>query len=179
LTSVAQRIPTDKSLQVVVFRVGQEEFAVHIDSVREIIAMTTITTIPRAPSFVRGVIDLRGTVIPVIDLRERFQLSPTEETGEKRITVVEMAGQLVGCMVDDVDEVLTLPAGSVQPPPPAAVAIDSDYLLGVARYNERLLILLDLDKVLSEKEQSALSGAATVAALGAGVEEPVPAGAGA
>ncbi len=160
-------VSTSSDLQVVVFRVGSEEFAVSIDSVREIIPMTDITVIPRAPSFVRGVIDLRGTVIPVIDLRERFSLGPAGDDDEKRITVVDMAGQTVGCMVDDVDEVLTLPAGSVQPPPPAAVAIDSDYLLGVARYSERLLILLDLDKVLSETEQTALSGATAVAALGA------------
>lgn len=167
VAGLTERISAESDLQVVVFRVGSEEFAVSIDSVREIIPMTDITVIPRAPTFVRGVIDLRGTVIPVIDLRERFSLGPASESDEKRITVVDMAGQTVGCMVDDVDEVLTLPAGSIQPPPPAAVAIDSDYLLGVARYDDRLLILLDLDKVLTESEQTALAGAEAVAALGA------------
>ncbi|MBD3175662.1 MAG: chemotaxis protein CheW, partial [Armatimonadia bacterium] len=94
-------------MQVVVFEIGEETFAVRIENVREIIPMESITQIPRAPSFIRGVIDLRGMVIPVIDLRERFSLPRGEET-ENRIVVVEMSGQVVGCMVDDVSEVLTL-----------------------------------------------------------------------
>jgi len=158
----------DADMQVVVFRVGDEEFAVSIDTVREIIPVTTITVIPRAPSFVRGVIDLRGSVIPVVDLRERFSLAGAEGADdEKRITVVEMGGQIVGCLGDDVEEVLTLSKGSVQPPPPAAVSIDSEYLLGVARHDDRLLILLDFDKILTEQEQSALAGTAAAGVLAA------------
>ncbi len=162
----------DADLQVVVFRVGDEEFAVSIDTVREIIPVTNITVIPRAPSFVRGVIDLRGSVIPVIDLRERFSLAGAEGAEEeKRITVVEMGGQIVGCLVDDVEEVLTLQKGSIQPPPPAAVSIDSEYLLGVARHDDRLLILLDFDKILTEQEQTALAGTAAAGAIAAKAEE--------
>jgi purine-binding chemotaxis protein CheW len=144
-------------MQVVVFEIGEETFAVRIENVREIIPMESITQIPRAPSFIRGVIDLRGMVIPVIDLRERFSLPRGEET-ENRIVVVEMSGQVVGCMVDDVSEVLTLSGETIQPAPPTTQSIDSEYLLGVARHGDRLFILLDLDKVFSESEREALMG---------------------
>ncbi|MBD3177378.1 MAG: chemotaxis protein CheW [Armatimonadia bacterium] len=157
-TAVVQKATDSK--QVVVFRVAEEEFAVGIDSVREIIPMTEITSIPRAPAFVRGILDLRGMVIPIIDLRERFDLGEAGNEDETRITVVEMAGHVVGCIVDDVEEVLTLPAEAIQPPPATAISVDSEYLLGVARHDGRLLILLDLDRVLSEHQQQALSSVA-------------------
>ncbi len=150
-------------MQLVVFRIGDEEFGVAIAKVQEIIPMTSITQIPRSPDFVKGVLDLRGVVIPVVDLRERFDLPAAEGSAQERIIVVEMADQIVGCIVDQVSEVLTLPAGSVEPPPPAVTSMDSEYLWGVGRFGDRLLLLLDLDKVLSTQEQEALGGVSMAA----------------
>jgi purine-binding chemotaxis protein CheW len=143
-------------LQLVVFDVGCERFGVSIDKVREIIPMQQVTQIPRAPSFVRGVIDLRGLVIPVIDLRERFAMPRGGEGDDKRIIVVEMAGQMVGCTVDEVSEVLTIAAASVEPAPAVTTSAESAYLLGVARHDGRLVVLLDLDRLLDESERHAL-----------------------
>jgi purine-binding chemotaxis protein CheW len=150
--------PQQSDLQLVVFDVGRERFGVSIDKVREIIPMQQITQIPRAPSFVRGVIDLRGLVIPVIDLRERFAMPAGGEGDDKRIIVVEMAGQTVGCTVDEVSEVLTIAAAGVEPAPAVTTSAESAYLLGVARHEGRLVVLLDLDRLLDEGEQSALVG---------------------
>ncbi|MBD3174156.1 MAG: chemotaxis protein CheW [Armatimonadia bacterium] len=149
-----------EDIQLVVFDIGSEEFGVAIDRVREIIPMEQITQVPRTPPFVKGVIDLRGMVIPVIDLQERFGIAAGEDQSQDRIIVVEMADQVVGCTVDSVTEVLTLPGDSVKPPPAAVASVDSEYLWGVGRYDERLLLLLDLDKVLSRQEVEELGAAA-------------------
>ncbi len=153
-----------RDLQLVVFDVGQERFGVDIDRVREIIPAQQVTQIPRSPSFVRGVLDLRGVVIPVLDLRERFGMPPGETDVDRRIVVVEMGGQIVGCTVDAVSEVLTLARDAVQPPPAVAATDEAAYLLGVARHGDRLVILLDLDRVLSVIERSALADLASAAA---------------
>lgn len=143
-------------LQLVVFRIGDEEFGVTIDRVREIIPMAPITSIPRAPQSIKGVIDLRGSVIPILDLQERFGIAGGQGA-RGRIVVSEMAYQLVGCIVDDVNEVLTIPGSSIQPPPPAVSSVESDYLWGVARHADRLIILLDMNRVLAAEERDALA----------------------
>lgn len=143
--------------QLVVFNLGGETYGVDISLVHEIIRMQSITKVPRTPHFVEGVINLRGRIVPVIDLHKRFSLPLSEETQHSRIIVVEVIGITVGMIVDSVSEVLRLPADNIEPPPPViAGGIDSAYLRGVGKWQDQLIILLDLDKVLREQEQKEL-----------------------
>lgn len=144
----------DDDLQIVTFRVGDEDFSVPILKVQEIIRMSEITKVPRSPDFVEGVINLRGKVIPVIDLRKRFGLEVTEKTNETRTIVVDCEGKVVGLIVDSVSEVLRLSQSTVEPPPDIVGGVDSEYISGVGKLNDRLVILLDIDKVLSMNEIS-------------------------
>lgn len=140
-------------LQLVTFSVGGEEFGVEILQVQEIIRMLEITKVPKAPSFVEGVINLRGKVIPIIDLRKRFGLEPRGRDKNTRIIVIEIHTMVVGFIVDSVSEVLRLPASTVEPPPPVVAGLDSDYISAVGKLEDRLLILLDLQRLLSNEEQ--------------------------
>ena len=140
--------------QLVVFDLADEGYGVDISSVREIIRMQEITRVPRAPDFVEGVINLRGRVIPVVDLRKRFGFTVTDWTKDTRIVVVDIAGQDIGVVVDAVTEVLRLAATSVEPPSSVITTADSEYLLGIAKLESRLIILLDLERALSEFELS-------------------------
>lgn len=142
--------------QVVSFGLGQELFGVDILKVQEINRMPEITKVPQAPEFVEGVINLRGKVIPVIDLRKRFGLPRREYDKETRIIVVEVADNTVGFVVDNVSAVLRIPEESIEPPPPIAAGVRAEYLSGVAKLDSRLLILLDLDNLLSNEEKAQL-----------------------
>ena len=143
-------------LQLVSFNLGKEEFAVDILKIQEINRMVEITKVPKSPEFVEGVINLRGKVIPIIDLRKRFNLPGSENTKQTRIVVVDIDNMVVGLVVDAVSEVLRLPANTVEPPPPIVAGIDSEYISGVGKLEDRLLILLELDKVLSKDEKKVL-----------------------
>src|ERR1700704_3767754 len=144
--------------QLVVFQLGAEFYGVEIARVHEIIRLQAITRVPRAPSFVEGVINLRGKVIPVIDLRRRFGLAAAEHTRASRIVVVEIGDQVVGIIVDAVSEVLRVNGATVEPPSPVVAGVDSEYIHGIAKLPERLVILLDLDRVLARDERRALEG---------------------
>ncbi len=139
--------------QLVVFDLAEETYGVDIGSVREIIRIQEITNVPRTPDFVEGVINLRGNVIPVIDLRKRFGLREAEATKDTRIVVVDIDGNDIGVVVDAVNEVLRLPADAVEPPTGVTTTADSDYLLGIAKLENRLVILLDLQKALLNLDQ--------------------------
>jgi purine-binding chemotaxis protein CheW len=142
--------------QLVVFQLGAELFGVEIAHVHEIIRMQTVTRVPRAPSFVEGVINLRGKVIPVVDLRRRFGLPAAEHTRTSRIVVVDLSDQVVGIVVDGVSEVLRVSASVVEPPSPVVTGVDSEYVQGIAKLPDRLVIMLDLDRVLARAERRAL-----------------------
>src|SRR5713101_5908365 len=142
--------------QLVVFQLGAELYGVEISRVHEIIRLQTVTRVPRSPSFVEGVINLRGKVISVVDLRRRFGLPTAEHTRATRIVVVEIGDQVVGIIVDSVSEVLRVNTSTVEPPSPVVAGIDSEYLHGIAKLPERLVILLDLDRVLARDERRAL-----------------------
>ncbi|WP_028575340.1 chemotaxis protein CheW [Desulfonatronovibrio hydrogenovorans] len=144
-------------LQLVTFSIGGEEFGVEILTVQEIIRMLEITRVPKAPEFVEGVINLRGKVIPIIDLRKRFGLESKSHDKNTRIVVIEINKMIVGFVVDSVSEVLRIPADTVEPPPPVVAGLDSEYISGVGKLEDRLLILLDLDRLLSREEKSVLS----------------------
>jgi len=144
-------------IQLVTFSIGEEEFGVNILQVQEIIRTMDITRVPRAPEFVEGVINLRGKVIPIVDMRSRFGLAHKEHDKYTRIIVIEIEMIIVGFVVDSVSEVLRIPANSVQPPPPVVAGMDSDYIDGVGKLEDRLLILLDLDSLLDNEEKEALT----------------------
>jgi len=148
----------EEILQLVTFHVGDEEFGVEILEVREINRMMEITRVPHAPDFVEGVINLRGQVIPVVDLRKRFGLGAIERDKNARIVVVELQDKVVGFLVDSVSEVLRVPRSVVEPPPPIVGGIDSEYIEAVVKLDDRLLILLDLQKLLTKNEAQELEG---------------------
>ncbi len=148
----------EEILQLVTFHVGDEEFGVEILDVREINRMMEITRVPHAPDFVEGVINLRGQVIPVVDLRKRFGLGTIERDKNARIVVVELGDKVVGFLVDSVSEVLRVPRSVVEPPPPIVGGIDSEYIEAVVKLDDRLLILLDLQRLLTKNEAQELEG---------------------
>ncbi len=141
---------------LVVVRLDREYYGVPIEQVHEIIRMQQVTRIPRAPAFVEGVINLRGQVIPVVDLRRRFGLPETDGRGTERIVVVELDGSRVGMVVDAVVEVLRVPEGAVVPPEELLAASEVAFLRGVAKQEETLILLLDLVRVLDPSEHRAL-----------------------
>ena len=147
----------DELMQLVTFSIGVEEFGVDILKVQEIIRTMEITKVPRAQDFVVGVINLRGKVIPIIDLRRRFGLDSKAHDKHTRIIVIEINDMIVGFVVDSVSEVLRIPASTVEPPPPVVAGVESEYISGVGKLQDRLLILLDLDKLLSHEDMQALS----------------------
>lgn len=147
----------DSSEQLVVMELASESYCVSIGAVNTIIRMQEITRIPRAPGWVEGVINLRGSIIPVIDLRKRFGLATSETTKASRIVVVEASGQMIGMVVDAVVETLRLSSDAIEPPSPVVVSVDSAYVRGVGKAGERLVILLDLDRVLSQREVESLA----------------------
>ena len=140
----------------VIFTLANEHYGVGIVVVDSIIKLQPITAVPRAPSFVEGVTNLRGKVLPVIDLRKRFGLPAEESTKEARIVVTEMDGSTVGMLVDTVSEVLDVADEAIEPPSPIVTTVDSGFITGIAKVGDRLVILLDLEKVLSAEEKADL-----------------------
>lgn len=142
--------------QLVVFQLSEQTYGIDIASVYEIIRMETITRVPRTPDFVEGVINLRGRIIPVIDLCKRFSLTYAERTNSSRIIIVDVGGSTIGMIVDAVSEVLRVPVDSIEPPPPMVHGIDAAYLRGIAILDSRLVILLNLEKILYDQERNQL-----------------------
>ncbi len=147
----------DQWEQLVVFRLAIEFYGVEISAVNTIIRMQEITDIPQTPVFVEGVINLRGSIIPVIDLRKRFGLPVEQTTKSSRIIVVESGGQIIGMVVDAVAETLRLSTAEIEPPSPVISSIDAEYLRAVGKQENRLVILLDLDRVLTHNERQSLT----------------------
>ena len=150
-------------VQLVSFRLAREEYGIEITKVQEIILLGEITRIPQTPDFIKGLINLRSTVIPVVDLRLRFGLPAAEPTDETRIMVVNVAGKTLGMIVDAVSEVLRISQEQIVPPPPTVAGLGREYLTGLVKLDNRLLILLDVDAILNDDETAAVDAAVTVA----------------
>ncbi|MHB8231594.1 MAG: chemotaxis protein CheW [bacterium] len=148
----------DEIVQLVTFKLGNEEFALDILKVQEINRIVEITKVPKAPDFVEGVINLRGRVIPIVDIRKKFHLNIKEATKETRIIVVNIMSKTIGLIVDSVSEVLRINSSTIQPPPPLIAGLDSDYIKGVGKLDERLIILLDIDKIFTTGEHKLIEG---------------------
>jgi purine-binding chemotaxis protein CheW len=147
-------------LQLVSFNIGNEEFGVDILYVQEINRMLQITKVPNAPDFVDGVINLRGRVIPVIDLRCKLGMPKREADKNTRIIVIEVKGVTVGFIVDAVKEVLRIPADITEAPPALVSGINSEFIKAVGKLEDRLLILIDLERILSAEENAGLKAVA-------------------
>jgi len=143
-------------LQVVAFNIDIEEFGVDILKVQEINRMVEITKVPQAPHYVEGVINLRGKVIPIIDLRKRFNMEFKEHDKNTRIVVVDISGNIMGMVVDAVSQVLRIPVNTIESPPEIVTGIDSEYIKGVVKLDDQLLIYLDLAKVIDIAEMAAI-----------------------
>ncbi|GBD90626.1 chemotaxis protein CheW [bacterium BMS3Abin04] len=146
----------NKIIQLVSFKLGKEEFGVDILKVQEINRMLEITELPNAPEFVEGIVNLRGRIIPVVDLKKRLHLPSKKHDNSTRIIVVELHGKTVGFIVDEVSEVLRIKSNITEPPPEMVAGIEHDYITAVAKLNERLLILLDLNKILTIEDREVL-----------------------
>ncbi len=142
--------------QLVVFVLANEEFACNIADVREVLKMIRITPLPRSLNFVEGVINLRGEVIPVIDLRKRFNLPSVDRTDESRIIIVEVEERMVGLTVDSVSEVIRLSNKQIQEAPNQVAGEQTNLIMGVGKIDERMLIILNLERILTSEEQIAL-----------------------
>ena len=151
-----QKIETTDLIQLVSFKVGTEEFGVDILKVQEIIRMLKITKVPNAPDFVEGVINLRGRIIPVIDLRKRLSINEKNHDSKTRIIVVDITGNIVGFIVDEVNEVLRISKDVIENPPDLVAKVNSDFITSVAKLEDRIIILLDLVNLLADKEKKEL-----------------------
>lgn len=145
--------------QLVVFTIGNEAYGVDVDAVESIIKMQEITRLPHAPEFVEGVTNLRGAVVPILDLRKRFGLTTVEETRDTRIVIVNMNNTHVGMVVDAVTQVVRISAETIDPPPQMVMTINTAFIKGIAKLDDMLIILLDLKKVLTTEESERLAAA--------------------
>jgi purine-binding chemotaxis protein CheW len=152
-----QKSENSELLQLVSFHIGDEEFGVNILNVQEIIRIMPITKVPNSPEFVEGVINLRGRVIPVIDLRIKLNLPKVMHNNSTRIIVMEINNKTIGFIVDSVSEVLRISENIIEPPPQAVAGVDSEYITDVAKLQDRLLILLDMEKIHSVNENEDVS----------------------
>jgi len=155
-TANEKKVDLTELLQLVSFKIGEEEFGVDILKVQEINRMLEITKVPNAPSFVEGVVNLRGRIITIVDLRSRLDMPRVDHNAKTRIVVVDLGSRTVGFIVDEVSEVLRIPRDITEPPPPMVANVDTDYITAVGKLEDRLLILLDLDKIFSFDEESIL-----------------------
>ncbi|UMZ73385.1 chemotaxis protein CheW [Natranaerofaba carboxydovora] len=147
---VQEQVSQEK--QFIVFRLGEEQYGVEILQVQTIERMLPITRVPHAPEFVEGVSNLRGSVVPIIDLRSRLGLPSKEATNESRIITVKMDDVMVGMIVDAASDVVKVPINAIEPPPSVIGGVESTYLEGVAKLEDRLLVLLKLSEVLKKEE---------------------------
>ena len=147
--------------QLVVFELANEFYGINIAMVESIIKMQAITQLPHTPPYVKGVTNLRGSVLPVLDLRLRFSLDTREDTRQTRIMIVTMGSIKAGIIVDGVSEVLRISDENIEPLPPMINSVDSAFLKGIARLENRLIILLELSKVLNLDEQRSLEAMTT------------------
>lgn len=155
---MAETEKTTEELQIVVFALDNSYYGVHILQVQEIIKMTEITKLPNTPDFIEGIVNLRGKIIPVMDLRKKFKLSAVQSDANWKILILKINEMQFGVMVDNISEVEKIPVSIIETPPKIVSGVKSDYISGIAKTQKRLLILLDIAKILSDEEQDALKG---------------------
>ena len=152
--------PTATVSKIVTFRLGEDLFAADIYSVERVLRFQPTTPVPNVPEWIEGVIDYQGRVVPVLNLRKRFEMPPAPVGGETRILVFNVTGEWIGGIVDAVLDVASLDAGKLAPPPPIFRGLAGEYLLGIVRREKRLVIFLDVGRLLSTSERLVLERAA-------------------
>lgn len=151
-------------IQLAIFKVGGEEYAIDIMRIMEIIRQQKVTRIPNAPKIVEGVINLRGKVVPILDLRKRFGSDPQAGDPKKvRAIILRMSGRMVGVLVDEVAEVVYMRASQIETTPEAVRGVDTEYLKGVGKMGDRLVVVLDIDRLLTGDELKDVKKAAEMA----------------
>jgi len=150
-----------ETVQYLTFKLDDETFAVDVAKVREILDFSTVTKVPQTPDFMRGVINLRGSVVPVVDMRLKFGMSETEKTVDTCIIVLEILldneTAVVGALADSVQEVLELEPENIEPAPRIGTKLNTDFLVGMGKQNETFIMILNIDKVFTLDELSAVS----------------------
>lgn len=146
------------SLQVVCFKIGNEEYGIEILKVQEILKLPKVTKLPKSAPFIMGVIDLRGRVIPIVNLAKRFNQQINEKEGDKRAIVVDIGGKQIGLAIDTVSHVVKIEASQIEPPPPVIKGISGRYIIGIAKHNQNYVVILDIDKIFSQEELKLLAG---------------------
>ncbi|MBE7415779.1 MAG: chemotaxis protein CheW [Deltaproteobacteria bacterium] len=151
-----------ENMQYLTFRLEDEVFALDITQVREVLDFTTVTKVPRTPDFMRGVINLRGSVVPVVDMRLKFCMSRTEQTVNTCIIIVEISldGEklVIGALADSVQEVIEIEPGQIEPPPRIGTRLNTEFIKGMGKRDEQFIIILDIDKIFSSGELAVISG---------------------
>ena len=154
--------------QYLTFKLDEEIFALDIGKVREVLDFTSVTKVPRTPEFMRGVINLRGSVVPVVDLRLKFGMSKTEKTVNTCIIIVEVAVDeettILGVLADSVQEVMDLEPDHIEPAPKIGTRLNTEFIKGMGKHNNNFIIILDIDKVFTTSELAVVQAAETVAA---------------
>ena len=150
--------------QLISFTVGAEEYGLELLRVKEVIRMRQITWLPKAPACVKGVINLRGDVIPIVDLRERFGLAAQEQTAMTRVIVVEVEGRMIGMVVDSASQVVRVPEDQFDPPPSVIGEASRDFITAVGKMGDTLIIMLDVDKILNTEEMKQIANSLVQAA---------------
>lgn len=142
--------------QYLTFKLGDEMYALDVSQVREILDFTTITKVPRSPSFMRGVINVRGTVVPVVDLRLKFDMTPVDRTVDTRIVVVEVANQnevmVIGALADSVHNVVDIVSDQIEATPRVGTQFDADFVKGIGKQQDTFIIILDIDRIFSAED---------------------------
>ncbi|MGI6093286.1 MAG: chemotaxis protein CheW [Veillonellaceae bacterium] len=151
---MSEKTYSDGEVQLVVFKLGREEYGISILEVQEIKRMTEITRVPHTPPYIKGVINLRGSVLPVLDLRKRLNLPSIDDSDDTRIIIVKIEDLTVGMIVDSVSEVTALNQENIEPPSAVVGGVAANYLSGVGKQDDRLLILLNLDEIIGISQDS-------------------------
>lgn len=153
--------------QIVGFQLANEEYGLDIMKVQEIILIGAITKVPQVPEYVKGLINLRGHVIPIVDLRRRFGLAEAEQTEDARIIVVNVHKKMIGILVDAVNQVTRVTDDQIEPPPTSVTGIDNEFITGLVKFDDRLVIQLDIERLLTAGEDEALTAATEQASASA------------
>lgn len=166
-----------ETTQYLTFRLGEELFALDISKVREVLDLTAITRVPRTPEYMLGVLNLRGSVVPVIDLRLKFGMTKSEKTVNTCIIITEVMVDeetlVIGALVDSVQEVIDLEPGDLEPPPKIGARLNTDFIKGMGKQNDKFIIILYIDKVFSSSELAMVQHVGEESAAQAGFSETV------
>jgi purine-binding chemotaxis protein CheW len=167
-----------KKDQVVNFRIGRESFGVPIDNVQEIVRVPEITVVPEMPSFVEGVINLRGKIVSIVDLSKRLKIAAAPRAKSSRVLIVEVDDKIIGLLVDSVNAILQIPQEAVEPTPDTVTPVGADYIIGVGKLHDKLIILLNLKNILRPDEIKGLAADESAgAAVGRASRRPLEAAA--